>query len=84
MVFVRLGRLDEAADRVSEARRLFGKWSVADRHVFALIDLAEGMVALARHELDQALGDRGWQRRPPPSNPAAGVGVPWGGTGGSG
>ena len=55
MLLVRLGRLDEAADRVSEAQRLFGKWSVADRHVFALIDLAEGMVALARHELDHAL-----------------------------
>ena len=55
MVLVRLGRVDEAADRVSEARALFGKWSVADRRDFALIDLAEGMVALARHELDQAL-----------------------------
>ena len=55
MLLVRLGRLDEAADRVSEGQRLFGKWSVADRHVFALIDLAEGMVALARHQLDQAL-----------------------------
>jgi hypothetical protein len=55
MLLVRLGRLDEAADRVSEGQRLFGKWSVADRHVFALIDLAEGMVALGRHELDHAL-----------------------------
>jgi DNA-binding CsgD family transcriptional regulator/tetratricopeptide (TPR) repeat protein len=55
MLLVRLGRLDEAADRVSEGQRLFGEWSMADRHVFALIDLAEGMVALGRHELDHAL-----------------------------
>jgi DNA-binding CsgD family transcriptional regulator len=55
IVLVRLGRVDEAADRVSEARALFGKWSVTDRRDFALIDLAEGMVALARHQLDQAL-----------------------------
>jgi DNA-binding CsgD family transcriptional regulator/tetratricopeptide (TPR) repeat protein len=54
-VLVRFGRLDEAADRVSEARRLFGGWSAADRHVFFLVDLAAGMLALARHELDDAL-----------------------------
>ena len=34
--FVRRGRLDEAADRVSEARRLFGRWSAADRHVLRI------------------------------------------------
>jgi DNA-binding CsgD family transcriptional regulator len=55
MVLVRLGRFDEAADRVSEIRTLFGNWSAADRHVFAVVDLAEGMVALARHELGRAL-----------------------------
>jgi tetratricopeptide (TPR) repeat protein len=46
LVFVRRGRLDEAADRVSQARRLFGKWSTADRHVFGQVDLVEGMIAL--------------------------------------
>jgi DNA-binding CsgD family transcriptional regulator len=55
LVFVRRGRLDEAADRVSEARRLFGGWSAADRHVFGLVDLVEGMIALARHEMDEAV-----------------------------
>jgi DNA-binding NarL/FixJ family response regulator len=55
VVLVRLGRLDEAADRVREAQRLFANWSAADRHVFALVDLADGMVALARHELYHAL-----------------------------
>jgi DNA-binding NarL/FixJ family response regulator len=55
LVFVRRGRLDEAADRVSEARRLFGRWSAADRHVFGLVDLVEGMIALARHEVDHAV-----------------------------
>jgi DNA-binding CsgD family transcriptional regulator/tetratricopeptide (TPR) repeat protein len=55
LVFVRRGRLDEAGDRVSQARRLFGKWSTADRHVFGLVDLVEGMIALARHEMDQAV-----------------------------
>jgi DNA-binding NarL/FixJ family response regulator len=54
-VLVRLGRLEEAGDRVSEAARLFGPWSAADRHVFAIVDLAEGMLALARHDLDRAL-----------------------------
>ena len=82
-LLVRLGRLDEAADRVSEGQRLFGKWSVADRHVFALIDLAEGMVALAERTRPRS-GDRGCQSYTPPINPAAGVGVPWGGTGRSG
>jgi DNA-binding CsgD family transcriptional regulator/tetratricopeptide (TPR) repeat protein len=55
VVLVRLGRLVEAADRVREAQRLFANWSAADRHVFALVDLADGMVALARHELYHAL-----------------------------
>jgi DNA-binding NarL/FixJ family response regulator len=55
VVLVRLGRLDEAADRIREAQRLFANWSAADRHVFALVDLADGMVALARHELYHAL-----------------------------
>jgi DNA-binding CsgD family transcriptional regulator len=55
LVLVRRGRLDEAADRVSEARRLFGRWSAADRHVFGLVNLVEGMIALARHEMDQAV-----------------------------
>jgi DNA-binding CsgD family transcriptional regulator/tetratricopeptide (TPR) repeat protein len=55
LVFARRGRLDEAADRVSEARRLFGRWSAADRHVFGLVDLVEGMLALARHEVDHAV-----------------------------
>jgi DNA-binding NarL/FixJ family response regulator len=55
LVLVRRGRLDEAAERVSEARRLFGRWSAADRHVFAYVDLVEGMVALARHEVDRAV-----------------------------
>jgi DNA-binding CsgD family transcriptional regulator/tetratricopeptide (TPR) repeat protein len=55
LVFARRGRLDEAADRVSEARRLFGRWSAADRHVFGLVDLVEGMIALARHEVDHAV-----------------------------
>jgi DNA-binding CsgD family transcriptional regulator/tetratricopeptide (TPR) repeat protein len=55
IVLVRFGRLQEAADRVDEARRLFGRWSAADRHVFSLVDLAAGMLALARHELDDAL-----------------------------
>jgi DNA-binding CsgD family transcriptional regulator/tetratricopeptide (TPR) repeat protein len=55
LVLVRRGRLDEAADRVSEARRLFGRWSAADRHVFAYVDLVEGMIALARHEVDRAV-----------------------------
>jgi ATP/maltotriose-dependent transcriptional regulator MalT len=45
LVFVRRGRLDEAADRVSQAQRLFGKGSAADRHVFGLVDLVEGMIA---------------------------------------
>jgi DNA-binding CsgD family transcriptional regulator len=54
-VLVRFGRLHEAADRIDEARRLFGGWSAADRHVFFLVDLAAGMLALARHELDDAL-----------------------------
>jgi DNA-binding CsgD family transcriptional regulator len=55
LVFVRRGRLDEAADQVSEARRLFGKWSTADRHVFELLDVVEGMIALARNEVDHAV-----------------------------
>jgi DNA-binding CsgD family transcriptional regulator len=55
LVFVRRGRLDGAADRAGEARRLFGRWSAADRHVFSLVDLIEGMIALARHEVDQAV-----------------------------
>jgi DNA-binding CsgD family transcriptional regulator len=55
LVFVRRGRLDEAADRVSQARRLFGRWSTADRQVFELLDVVEGMIALARHEVDQAV-----------------------------
>ena len=54
-VLVRFGRLHEAADRVDEARRLFGGWSAADRHVFFLVDLAAGMLALARQELGDAL-----------------------------
>jgi DNA-binding CsgD family transcriptional regulator len=53
-VLVRFGRLDEAADRVHEARQ-FGGWSAADRHVFFLVDLAAGVLALARQELDGAL-----------------------------
>jgi DNA-binding CsgD family transcriptional regulator len=56
LVFVRRGLLDEAADRVSEARRLFGRWSAADRHVFEVVDVVEGMIALARHEVDHAVG----------------------------
>jgi DNA-binding NarL/FixJ family response regulator len=55
VVLVRLGRLDDAADRIREAQRLFANWSAADRHVFALVDLADGMVAFARHELYHAL-----------------------------
>jgi DNA-binding CsgD family transcriptional regulator len=55
MLLVHRGDVDEAADRVSDARRLFGRWSGADRHVFALVDLVEGMVALARHDVDRAL-----------------------------
>jgi DNA-binding CsgD family transcriptional regulator len=55
LVLVHRGRLDEAADRVSEARRLFGRWSAADRHVFAYVDLVEGMIALARHKVDRAV-----------------------------
>ena len=55
LVFVRRGRLDEAADRVSEARRLFGRWSAADRHVFEVVDLVEGMIALARNDVDHAV-----------------------------
>jgi tetratricopeptide (TPR) repeat protein len=55
LVFVRRGRLDEAADRVSEARRLFGRWSAADRHAFGLVDLVECMIALARHKVDHAV-----------------------------
>ncbi len=52
---VRRGDVDEAADRLSEARRLFGRWPEADRGVFAVVDLIEGMVALARHDVDRAL-----------------------------
>ncbi len=55
LVFARRGRLDEAADRVSEARRLFGRWSNADRQVFELLDVVEAMIALARHEVDRAV-----------------------------
>jgi DNA-binding CsgD family transcriptional regulator/tetratricopeptide (TPR) repeat protein len=55
LVFVRRGRLHEAADRVSEARRLFGRWSAADRHVFEVVDLVEGMIALARNDVDRAV-----------------------------
>jgi DNA-binding NarL/FixJ family response regulator len=55
MVLVRLGYLDEAADRVSEAHQLSWEWSAADRHVFAWVDLAEAMVAVARNELGHAL-----------------------------
>jgi DNA-binding CsgD family transcriptional regulator/tetratricopeptide (TPR) repeat protein len=55
MLLVHRGDIDEAADRLSDARRLFGRWSGADRHVFALVDLVEGMVALARQEVDHAL-----------------------------
>ncbi len=55
IVLVRFGRLHEAVDRVDEARRLFGEWSAADRHVFSLVDLAAGMLALAGEELDDAL-----------------------------
>jgi DNA-binding CsgD family transcriptional regulator len=55
LVFARCGRLDKAADRVSEARRLFGRWSTADRHAFGLVNLIEGMIALARHEMDEAV-----------------------------
>jgi DNA-binding CsgD family transcriptional regulator/tetratricopeptide (TPR) repeat protein len=55
MLFVRRGQLDEALGRVITARDLFGRWSVADRHVFSFVDLVEGMVALARHEVDRAL-----------------------------
>jgi hypothetical protein len=45
----------EAADKVDDARRLFVRWSAADRHVFPLVDLAAGMLALARQELEDAL-----------------------------
>lgn len=55
IVLVRCGHLDEAAERVSDARQLFGGRSGADRHVFSMVDLVEGMVALARHEVDRAL-----------------------------
>jgi hypothetical protein len=55
LVLVRRGQVDDAAGRVGDARRLFGRWSVADRHVFAMVDLVDGMVALARHDLDRAL-----------------------------
>jgi DNA-binding NarL/FixJ family response regulator/tetratricopeptide (TPR) repeat protein len=55
IVLIRFGRLKEAGDRVSEAERLFGPWSSADRHVFAVVDLAEGMLALAQRKLDHAL-----------------------------
>jgi DNA-binding CsgD family transcriptional regulator len=55
LVFVRRGRLDAAAERVSQARRLLGRWSTADRHVFGLVNLVEGMIALARHEMDEAV-----------------------------
>ncbi len=54
MVLVRRGDVDEAADRLSEAGRLFGIRSEADRGVFAVVDLVEGMVALARDEVDRA------------------------------
>jgi DNA-binding NarL/FixJ family response regulator/tetratricopeptide (TPR) repeat protein len=70
VVLVRLGRLDEAADRITEAQRLFANWSAADRHVFALVDLADGMVALARHEpyhaLDIATGKAAYRPSIPP------------------
>jgi DNA-binding CsgD family transcriptional regulator/tetratricopeptide (TPR) repeat protein len=55
MILVRRGDVDEAADRLSEARRLFGMRSDADRGVFAVIDLVEGMVALTRDQVDRAL-----------------------------
>jgi len=55
IVLVRRGDVDEAADRLSEARRLFGIRSEVDRSVFAVADLVEGMVALARDEVDRAL-----------------------------
>jgi len=55
MILVRRGDVDEAADRLSEARRLFGMRPEADRGVFAVIDLVEGMVALARHQVNRAL-----------------------------
>jgi DNA-binding CsgD family transcriptional regulator/tetratricopeptide (TPR) repeat protein len=55
VVLVRRGDVDEAADRISEARRLFGIRPEADRSVFAVVDLVEGMVALARGEVDRAL-----------------------------
>ncbi|HEY3009244.1 MAG TPA: AAA family ATPase [Micromonosporaceae bacterium] len=55
MVLVRYGRLDEAADRAGDARRIFGRWSAADRHVFSVVDLVDGQIALGRHEVDRAL-----------------------------
>jgi ATP/maltotriose-dependent transcriptional regulator MalT len=55
LIFVRRGRLDDAAERVSQARRLFGRRSASDRIVFELVDVVAGMIALARHEVDQAV-----------------------------
>jgi hypothetical protein len=55
MVLVRRGDVDEAADRVAEARRVFGARPEADRRVTSVVDFVEGMVALARHEVGRAL-----------------------------
>jgi DNA-binding CsgD family transcriptional regulator/tetratricopeptide (TPR) repeat protein len=55
LILVRRGQPDEATRRVSDARDLFGRWSEVDRHVFSLVDLVEGMAALARHEVGRAL-----------------------------
>jgi DNA-binding CsgD family transcriptional regulator/tetratricopeptide (TPR) repeat protein len=55
MVLVRRGDVDEAADRMSEARQLFGMRPEADRSVFAVVDLVDGLVALGRREVDRAL-----------------------------
>jgi DNA-binding CsgD family transcriptional regulator len=55
ILLVRRGDVDEAAERVAEARHAFGGRPEADRSVSSVIDLAEGQVALARNDVNHAL-----------------------------
>ncbi|HEY3261146.1 MAG TPA: AAA family ATPase [Pseudonocardiaceae bacterium] len=71
LLLVRRGDLDEAADRIRGAHRLFGGWSAADRHVFAIVDLVDGLLASARHEVDRALAAAGAANQFPTIPPLA-------------
>jgi DNA-binding NarL/FixJ family response regulator len=53
-VLAHRGRPEEAARCVAEAREVYGRGAVADRHIFTLVEIAEATAALAAGDPERA------------------------------